>query len=335
MKKINLMLLFIFIAGFATHTMAQFGFGKVADLEEVKKRKLIVIVETPDQDLVKKLTKKGKTDAISQYQEALDLYNKEMKEVVEKFWTFSSNEIVYKTWQEVDKMKPSWMKYAVIYCTTASTLYEISDGFKNAKGLTWTPSGDKMTSNGITVFAVSLPEKNRCIWFQDMPDIFPTKSDLVYGITSTNYYFNYRMMPSHQKGGLSEMEDMIAENQPILKNRTLLLRQDNLDSKLTPDKIANAYPFKYRTVTSDEMDQYVVNADSNYAYAIIIPTFSSHQVIYIQYVYDCKDGSTLGLARPSIGGMMLGGYIGQSGHSVITEKTLKDFCKYITDKKKK
>jgi len=325
MRK-SLLLAGIVLLGFTPTTKAQFGMGKPADIEEVKKRKLIVIVETPNEDLMKKLTKKKKTDDIKAYQTALDLYNSEMKEVVEKFWSFSTNEIVYKNQKEVEKLTNK-SQFALIYCSSGSK----GVGSKH-EGLEWTPKGDKIEADAITIMAVALAENNKPIYYVGMPDAFPSKADLVFGITSTEYYFNYRA--SHQKASLGDTKEMIAGNEPRLKKRTLLLRQDQLDSKMKPEEMKAAYPFSYRTVTEDEMDQYVVNADSNYAYAVIAPSYSGDKVIYVQQVMDCKDGAILGMSMPSMGAMMLSGYTGGAGHSVITKKTLADYCQDISGKKK-
>jgi hypothetical protein len=325
MKKVSLLIAGIALFACATKTSAQFGMGKVKDIDEVKKRKLIVIVESPDEDLMKKLTKKKKTDDIKTYQTSLDLYNSEMKEVVEKFWNFSANEIVYKTQKEVEKL-PNKNQYALIFCTSGSK------GFSpKHEGLNWVPKGDKIEGDVITTMVVSLADENKAIYYICMPDPFPTKADLVFGILGTTYYFNYR--ESHQKASMSDTKAMIAENEPRLKMRTLLLRQDQINSKLKPEEIKEAYPFNYRIVSADEMDQYVVNADSNFAYAIVQPNYGSHEVIYIQEVIDCKDGATIGASIPSMGAMMLSGYTGGAGHSAITKKTLGDFCKDITGKK--
>jgi hypothetical protein len=325
MKKSLLLLAGLALFGFTHNAKAQFGYGKLEDIEKLKKRKLIVIVESPDEDLMKKLTKKKKTDDIKAYQTALDLYNSQMKEVVEKFWTFSATDIEYKTQKEVDKLPKG--QYALIYCSSGSK----GPGTKH-EGLAWTPKGDKVEGDAITVMAVALQENNKPIFFLGMPDAFPSKADLVYGITQLEWYFNYRL--SHQKTTMKEGKELVAENQPRLKRRTLLLRQDQLDTKLKPEEIKTAYPFNYRTVTEDEMDQYVINADSSYAYAIIAPSYGGNSVIYVQYVMDCKDGAQLGMSMPSMGGMMLSGYTGGAGHSVITKKTLADYCEYISGKKK-
>jgi hypothetical protein len=327
MKKSIIFLACFAVLGFTKNVKAQMGYGKPEDIEQVKKRKLIVVLEEPNEDVMKKLTKKHKTDQIKEYQTALDAYNTEMKEVIEKFWNFSANAIEYKSAKDVEKIKKS-NEYAIIYCSSGSN----GVGSKH-EALEWWPKGDKVEGDAVTLMAVCLPEKNKPIYYIGMPDAFPTKADLVYGITAIEFYFNYR--ESHQKISKNEYEEMVEQYQPRLKNRTLLLRQDELDEKLTPEEIKTAYPFAYKTVTTDEMDQYVVNADSNYAYAVIAPSFAGSRVIYIQYVYDCKDGTMLGMSMPSMGAMMFSGYTGGAGHSVFTKKTLPDFCKYITDDKKK
>ena len=54
-KKSVLGILFSIIA---INTYAQFGRGKIEEIEAVQKRKLIVILEEPRESVIKKLTKK-------------------------------------------------------------------------------------------------------------------------------------------------------------------------------------------------------------------------------------------------------------------------------------
>lgn len=323
MKKILFFSICFLSLGITKTVKAQFGFGKPEDIQQVKQRKLIVIIEQPNKDLMQKLRRKGKTDEIKEYQDALDQYNAEMKEVVSKFWSFSANDIVYMTPDAVDKLHHSH-DYAVLYCAT-------NDGY-GSEHLDWSPGGkDKIKTDGYTQMCVELLEKSKPIYVLGIPDIFPSKADLVYGVTAIEYYFNYRL--SHVKASRKEVNEMLQQNQSILAHRTLLLRQDEISKKLKPEDIKKAYPYPYRVVSEDDMDQYVINADSNYAYTIIAPYVGDREVIYVQYVYDCKDGTVLGMSMPSYGAMMLGGYTGGAGHTEITKKTLADFCKYISGKK--
>jgi len=316
MRKTLLLVAGIALFCFTNKAQAQMTFS-TDDMEQVKKRKLIVITETPSEDLMKKLTKKKKIEEITNYQSALDLYNREMKEVVEKFWTFSATDIQYKSLKEVDELKDK-TQYAIIYCTSG-----VNSVQSKHQDLEWAPKGDKIEGDGITLMAVGLAEGKKPICYVTMPDAFPTKADMVYGISSTNFMFNYKLLHVKARDVSGDKEPMV-QNQLRLKNRTLLIRQDQIDSKLKPEDIKAAYPYSYRIVTADEMDQYVINADSNYAYTIIATIIGGRAAMYFPEVMDCKDGAGLAV---SLSGMM-------AGHGVVTKNTLADFCQYISGKKK-
>ena len=338
MKKTTFIALSLFLLALTNTLSAQFGMGKPDDIEQLKKRTLIVIVEKPSEKLIKKLTKKGKTADIDAYKAAVDEYNTNMQQVIEKFWKFSTGKIEYKSADELKKINNK-KNYALIYCNSGGAS-NFSSGYDESDGLTWdvdikdeTPSVDKFT-----LFSVALLEKNSPIYHTTLPDIFPTKADLTYGLLTTTNYFNYRL--SHKKVSRSDIEDQIKENQPLLKTKTLLLQKDLMDKKLTPSEIKAAYPYKYELADDNEIDEHVVNADPNYAYALIVPAVNSglhsNSIIFYQVVINCEDGSTLAMSMPSMGSMMLASKFGsKSGHSVFTKNTLMDFCKYINDKKKK
>ena len=103
MKKINFYAILLVSIVTINQIRAQFGMGKPEDIEQVKKRGIIVIVEKPSERIIKKLTKKGKTTEMDAYKAAIAEYNSNMQAVAEKFWNFSSGKIEYKTIDEVKK----------------------------------------------------------------------------------------------------------------------------------------------------------------------------------------------------------------------------------------
>src|SRR5574337_186902 len=102
--KIQL-LSYLLLLLFPFSVSAQFGYGKISDIEGVQNRKLIVITESPNEKVIKKLNKKNHADKIPVYQHAIEEYNNNMKMIAEKFWWYSKNGIEYKTFKEADELR--------------------------------------------------------------------------------------------------------------------------------------------------------------------------------------------------------------------------------------
>src|SRR5580658_7563901 len=118
-----------------TQSFAQMGLGKPDDVAAIKGRTLIVIVEKPDQKVIDKLNKKGKSEYIDDYKKAVDDYNTNLKDAVDKYWTFSKN-VEYKTDDEAEEyIKQGSRNYAVLRCETIATG---AGGLNVSRGLRWT-----------------------------------------------------------------------------------------------------------------------------------------------------------------------------------------------------
>ena len=320
---------------------AQFGLGKVSEIEALQARKLIVITEQPNDNVLKKLKKKNQSDKIALYDAAIDNYNADLKKVVEKFWTFSKNGFEYKTYAEADALRKSGNKdYAVLYCVSAS-MNHFNSGFSEGDGLNWTwdtkdESKDRDYFDGFAEMKVSTLEdlKDKPIFYAVLTDNFPTITSLANGIWTMQTYMDIRLRKKRDKEDVSakdQMNEWVAKNNKSLKNKILLLRQDLLPKDYDNSKIAQNYPYKFEIVSSAWLDSLVYNKDPQYAYALVIPGVNGgervNQVFYMQAVFNADNGEMCAYSMPSMGGMMLAGEFGTHnvGHKYIDSKTLKDF----------
>lgn len=273
------------------------GMGKVEEIESVQHRKLIVIIEEPKETVLKKLTRRKKDSELQNYRAALDEYNKAMKEVVEKYWPWKSNGIEYKTYREVEALKKSKSRdYAIIYSISQSASRFYGDASYNSKsGLNWSwdmkeDSEDRDYIKYFTTLIVNVIEdlKRTPVYQTSLPDIFPTKASLVFGMNNCKAYFDYRLGTKKNKekiNGLDLIEQMARENAPKLKTMTLLIRTDWLDKKLPEKGIKNFYPYPYKVVSREEMDDAIMTEKDNTAYIIILPTvISSPRTISIVFL---------------------------------------------------
>ncbi len=343
-KKSVLGILFSIIA---INTYAQFGRGKIEEIEAVQKRKLIVILEEPRESVIKKLTKKKKDSELDNYKAAVDEYNAEMKEVVEKYWPYKENGFEYKTYKQVQALKKAKnTKFAVLYCISQRPS-TFSSGYASAEGLSWTwnikeDSEDRDYFDYFTTMVVNQIEdfESTPIYSTPLPDIFPTKASLVFGINNTKSYFDYRIRKKKNGEKINQQEvadNQVKENAPKLKDMTLLIRKDLLNKELPEASIGTYYGYKFKVATKEEVDNAIMSQQEQTGYIVILPTVVSNSntnyIIYMQFIYDAKTNELMAYIRPSTLSMMGAAQIGgKAGKKTIEKNNLEKFTKIINGK---
>jgi hypothetical protein len=333
MKSTTTLCTLLLILATYTHSFAQWGMGKPEDVAAVKNRTLIVVVEQSNPKIIEKLKKKNKGSYIDDYRKALDDYNDNMKDAVQKYWTFSSN-VEYKTAEELESIVKSKSKdYAVLRCITMNGNYS---GIDIYSGLNWTytdfKNGQKEdndyweSSTFLEVTLIEKADKFKPVFYFGLQDIFPLESDIIFGLRSTQWYFTQRA----NKAKAGEMRDMIKENALQLKDKTLVARKDLVDPKLTPNTIKSVYPNKFEEENADDYDQHIVNADDGYVMLVVSPSLNivgdKVKVIYVYYAMDAKSGDMMGYALPSVGALMTAGYSFSThvGSATVNERIFKE-----------
>jgi len=339
------------LALFVIHPLcmhAQFGMGKIDEIESVQKRKLIVVLEEPRERILKRLTKKKKEDQVESYKTALNEYNAIMKEVIEKYWPYKANGIEYKSYKEVLALKKADNKdYAVVYCISQHPS-SFNAGFVNSDGLNWSwdmkdDSEDRDYLDYFTTMVVNVIEdfERKPVYSTPLPDVFPSKASIVFGVSTCQYYFDYRIRTKKngEKVDAQKMqEEQIKENAPKLKDMTLLIRQDWLNKDLPEASIKTHYPYKYKVVSSEEMDKAVVGQQEKTAYILILPyvisTSKTNSIMFFHYIYDAKSCALMAFVQPKMGAMMAAGnFGGKAGKRTIEKTNLEKFTEQVNGKK--
>jgi len=337
-----LALLLVFAANLTLR--AQMGMGKPEEIEAVKSRKLIVLIEEPREKMLKRIAKKAKRGSVEDYQADLKIFNANMKEVVEKFWPYNKQGIQYKTFEEIQELRKSGSEeYAVITCLSAEPRATMA-GFNYSEGLYWVKDikedFEDRDDDMFSVMMVNVIEDfgKRPVFYTPLFDVFPTKAAIVYGIESTEAYFTMRLNKAAGSKGRDERErieqEMAARAPKLAAEKTLLIREEWLDKELTEATIKTVYPYKYKICDRAFMDDVVMKQDDKYAYGvqmpIVISTSRSNTVMYIQMVMDAKDSGPMAVVKPSTGSMMLGsGVTGKAGTRNFTLKTMTKIVEQI------
>jgi hypothetical protein len=341
MNKIKLFSTVFMSLAMAGVSKAQFDYIKPADMDEIHNRTLIVIVEKPSDEVIQKLNKKKKADGVTMYPKAIDDFNKNFAAAIAQYWKVTEGEIEYKTMDEVNDITDK-KNYTILFCRTA-TQADLSKSYLDANGLLWWPdfkevSHDRDFSSKMTVMGVVLLDRDSKtpVYQFPIPDLFPSKEDLMYAVNATNTYITYRV--NHRKDNPKKLdEQMIQENQPALKDKTLLLCRDWMDKRLTKEEIDKYYPFPYMIAGRDTIDKAIDSTDNRYAVAFVTPNdlvaSATGGITYAEYAYNIEDGTFLACsgvqdmpsANPAANNSAT------AAKPMITKKTLQDFCMYIKD----
>lgn len=347
MKQLKLLTLTLALGASVAQMSAQFGMGKIEEIEAIQRRKLIVILEEPREKIIKKLTKKKKESEIANYKSAIEEYNNEMKEIVEKYWPYKENGIEYKTYAEVEALKKSKSKKFAVLCCVSQRPSSFDAGYVSAEGLYWSwdireDSEDRDYFDYFTSMVVNQIEdfEKTPVYTTPLPDIFPTKASLVFGIVNIKSYFDYRIRKKkngEKINGQKIMDDQVKENAPKLKNMTLLIRKDLLNKDLPESDISKYYQFKNKVSSKEDIDNAIITQADQTAYIIILPfvvsTSRNNSIIYVHYIYDAKTNEMMAYVMPSMASMIGASYIGgKSGKRTIEKKNLEKFNDQVNGK---
>jgi len=283
------------------NTSAQNTSSKEA--KEFQKRTLIVGLEEINPKKIKQL----KGSKLEYYKTQIQGNNYALKTAVEKYWKFNPA-VKFLPLSEAKKLlknKPkeyallSFSKYtdyahhtAGAGWSQASSNYHTSSQFP--PDLRYN-SGTRYTvaANEIMCLNIDMPST---IYAINLPNLYVSLSDAVYGVKQIDYIFNRLIEDDNLRFGLILKEC----NGNILKNKTLLLCNDDLDKELDEEKIKNIYPYKFRIVTIDEIDRAIIDQDSDYVIVQIVSTKGGKGTVSMHYLADTSTGCIVGYVVPTI-----------------------------------
>lgn len=313
---------------FTNSAQAQYGTGIPAQIKQVQERPLIVITETESPKQISALQKRKQPDLVVRYRQAIADYNADMRAVIKKFWQ-SPHSVQYLTYTEVERLfKAGDTTHSVLYCATVENFKEQGDpGGKVHEGLYWNQILKSAKTNVIrdhweayTVMQAKLIEefnKSAPAYRQNLTDILPEKSDLIFGLQAMNHYtyakFN-RSAKSH------DLKESVVVQESGLTSKTLLLKQAWIAAPLTVAEMKTVYPHQFEVVSAEVFNERVAQANPAYAYVQIVPQVVSSKsrirIHYLHLITESATGKVLGLSTP--------GFSDDEG-KMITRENLKDY----------
>ncbi len=288
---------------------AQFGYGKLEDIQKIKEIPLLIVLEKESDD-----TKD---------------YNIALKNAFEKNWNFTSKLRIVST-EEFKKLntKANKGKYAYF----KKIVHKGDNGFSviKSKGLITTHD-----------YTISIIKNKNPIHSMMYPSLVPNEADFKFIIQQIQYYLQGRVDLKTGKKSKKDMMSELTAKAGTLKNKTLLLDKEDLTQKLIKN-IDKIYSYKYTITTKDEIDLAILNNKEDVAYIKVVPVgqmtgsnssssgaievaIKTSKLLHVQYVLDAKDGQVLTYVRPKSFG--LGGAVGTAVYNSKKMLTVKDLKK--------
>lgn len=278
MKK----LILLFLSLWTTISLAQYGAAKQADAEAVKSRTLLVVLEEPNPDVIKKLDQAEK----DYYNSEIEKYNKLIQEVMPKYWKFSKVE--FKSRKEVNELvKSKNTNYAYFQFSKFSSSYQMPAGVKTLMKI---QKNDDVLIGGDykeTDVEVRLTEKNPLgppVYGAYMPSPFPTAGEMVYGIKQVQLQLKYK------SEGLKDgaINAMMKQNAKEMPKYTLLIDKARIDLK--EDEIKKHYPFPFELVTKERIDEAFLKEENDKVAFVFIHRSSGS---YNPNIVDTNEGKEM------------------------------------------
>jgi hypothetical protein len=326
----------------------------------VKNSNVIVVLLEEDADYVAKLTKKGKTKDLDTYHRGIKTYNDNIQAVATKFFTVGKS-LTFKSLTDIkamsveDRQASSFLLYnrSITYATGSKetgmhgcdfydknqkTVGKNIDAYREDLTFEWVndPTYEHEPEyRELTIYppsAVSRPEPIGNL-ISNLGDIIPSQGEVAICLMQLQSMLV--KMATAPTGSIKEQRQAIRssmdENKkksvPVIKQRTLLICQDNLEKGTTDATIKANYAFPYKIVSREDMDKAILNKDSSYCILMAcamykVPKYPGYaSVKYTHNIYNTTDGNLM--LQVFSGKAIINGF-GMDGYEIINGEGMKE-----------
>lgn len=134
-------------------------------------------------------------------------------------------------------------------------------------------------------------EKGRPIYLQNMPNLFPTQGDLIFGVQMIQTYLIGRLAGK----SMADAKEAMKEYANVLKTKPLLIDREDVKESLADAEIPKYYPYPYLITDYATIEKAIMEKDPRYAYVEIVPMGTSGSY---HLVVDAEKGVTIGYSTP-------------------------------------
>ncbi|WP_421889076.1 hypothetical protein [Marinoscillum sp.] len=286
---------------------AQFLNTDQKDVGKIKNSTLLLVLEEPDPKIVSKLSKKY-PKALEDYQAQIAGRNFALRYALENHWDFSDRVEFHPEATAFDLIEKNPDEYVLVSFGQYLEYERIglvngSDG--HPAGWSASPNGE-LAYNPTTKYTV-LSKEITTLEISDtkplvsvfLPSVYPSLPGAVYGVQQIQYLLNY--LAADEANKMSKLPKQIEENNLDLKDKVLLIDQNDVDPKVAAEELAEVYPYPVELVDPSVIREAILTRDARYAYLQIVSTPGERGSIDTHVIVDAADGKIYYYVTPGLG----------------------------------
>ncbi len=312
MKKIKVSATAILLSGlllFASNVSAQFNYPPKSKVSALKGKILAVTFVLEDRNLVDRL--RATPNKLAQYRNAVSYQDTLLKRAVQKMWKFGKG-VEFMSWADANKL-----------ITEGNSKYAfLNIGFADRKAHDWLyveaydsnmyhkSIRDISKDNGYAVISISLPGSNKkpeLVYDCAINVAYPSQGDFTAALSLIQNELMLIMKKPEFK--FDDFESEVKDNKKLLKDKTLMIDQNQLEKGVTETEISKYYPYTFKVADYDTINDVKASCDPGYAYILTIPYKISNVNMgsgstapipsYFQIIISANDGKVIGRVVPS------------------------------------
>jgi len=293
---------------FSSNINAQFKYPTKSQVSAVKGKILLVSYILEDRNTVDKL--RETPEKLAQYRNSINYLDTLLRRSVGKVWKFGKGVEFMAALDAAKLMAEGNSKYAYmgLGITERKTheWYYIQGYDSNMYHKSIRDIGK---DNGYAVLSVSLPGSNKKpepVYSIDMDVTYPAQGDITSALQLMENEFLLVMKKPETK--FDDFESEVKDNRKLLKDKTLLIDQNQLERGVTEAEISKYYPYTFKITDFDTINDIETNCTAGYAYILTMPYKISTMnmgsgstapiATYFQIIVSANDGKVLGRAVP-------------------------------------
>lgn len=275
-----------------THLNAQAVSDEI--IEDIKKRQLIVLLAETDNKTVQYLKEKD-LESVDYYQSIINTYNENLKIAIKEFWPYHS-EIQFVTLEDVKELKKtSKNEYVIIYQKTtygSGGVYQFQT-WKDRLISENTIEYHMLDINTQYLLQLSYLDEygDKLIASAECNMYLPTKTEMAWMVNKLKLLQNdYALGFSGITKFANDQESNSLRN---LKEMTLIVNVNNLDSTFSIDEIKKLYPYQISILDDKAIDELIYSKKEGYALLFGYPIFASAGQSYLYTITDFSKNSKI------------------------------------------
>jgi hypothetical protein len=266
-KGLLLLCLILMLRAGAASAQINSGFYRFYSFDIIKTQPLVVLLQEENPKELKKLA--NKPEELADYKGAIAYYNKQIQLLAPRFWKFSPS-VEFQPESALKEIRAAKGRRTVVLRYEKHTNGASSPGNNSYFIGSRQVASMELTTpgNGDENYELSSPAPLDVVYPSDMVFAFRyIQQRLAQDMQRKARVDAGRDRQDIQREERAEEEAEVAANLELIRTRTLLIAENDLDPKLSAEGIRQFYPYPYQVVPRAAIEAAVQAGDNRYIYA--------------------------------------------------------------------